>query len=530
MKSTVDIFVASFAYGGNGGVSMQLPILGDWWAKTYHEMMSDDRIGRLKKQTFADTPITMTRNEAVKIAEQEGFDFILMLDSDNHPDLYLGRSVHAKPFWKSSFDFAYERLLAGLPTAIFAPYCGPPPHPVGGGEEVIYAFDWEQYESDDAHSGFHLRMPSRTDAARRVGIHPAGAGPTGVILYSLTAQKLIGHPKYKYEWSDKTESQKDTTEDCYNTREISLAGWLKHKTDVLFCNWDAWAGHHKPKVVGKPVVTTIDSISEHFKQAVKDNVQSGERIMRVDFTKNAEEPARPSRAASNGIAKNGVPMPHRMVAGNAVVSVGHQTAAHELETLTAMTELLAQSRRDKALRVVEVGSWVGESALAIEAGFGRAGGTVFCVDHFQGSPNDHTSEIVDRIEGSLFDHFKRNVGDKLGTSIRVIQDFSVDAAASLPPQEADMIFLDAGHEYEEIKADIEAWLPHVAKDGILCGHDYDILDVETNTSRFPGVKQAVQEVFAGCQVVRPEGTSLWVIKMHEYWSKNTPSLAGSSTP
>lgn len=37
--------------------------------------------------------------------------------------------------------------------------------------------------------------------------------------------------------------------------------------------------------------------------------------------------------------------------------------------------------------------------------------------------------------------------------------------------ELDFIFVDAGHEYEDVKADIQAWYPKIKKGGYMIGHD-----------------------------------------------------------
>jgi hypothetical protein len=114
-----------------------------------------------------------------------------MLDNDNEPDGYWTpdgpNSDDVKPFWETSFDFAYRRLLHGVPTVIVAPYCGPPPHPIArpgwiDGGEVPYLFEWSNNESDNPHAHQKLAMLTRNEAARLSGIHPIAAAPTGVSL------------------------------------------------------------------------------------------------------------------------------------------------------------------------------------------------------------------------------------------------------------------------------------------------------------------------------------------------------------
>ncbi len=71
----------------------------------------------------------------------------------------------------------------------------------------------------------------------------------------------------------------------------------------------------------------------------------------------------------------------------------------------------------------------------------------------------------------------------------------------------DLIFIDAGHDYESVKADIAAWYPHVRHGGILAGHDY-------LHRRFKGVTQAVQEFAAaqGKEIETMPG-KVWVIRV-----------------
>lgn len=49
----------------------------------------------------------------------------------------------------------------------------------------------------------------------------------------------------------------------------------------------------------------------------------------------------------------------------------------------------------------------------------------------------------------------------------------------------DMIYIDGDHDYEPVKKDIEATLPHLAPAGWMAGHDY---------GSCPGVQQAVDEL------------------------------------
>lgn len=294
--ATLNVFFSWYPYGSNGGTSSEVPAIRNWWARTYQKVKSDKRIGAVFSNDLSDTPITMTRNAAVLEARKAGADVLVMCDSDQHPDLLVGEDPSAKPFWDSSFDFLYERKTQGKVTCVGAPYCGPPPI------ENCYCFRWENWETNGAELGARIEAYSRHEAARMAGIHPAAALPTGLIMFDMklfevtdpihefkrlcqiyprdVAEKLT-HSWFYYEWEDIYAAKKGSTEDVTCTRDMGLLAQMKLGYDVLFCNWDAWAGHYKPKCVGKPAVVTSDMVNDKYKTAVLEGRHSQEQIVEV---------------------------------------------------------------------------------------------------------------------------------------------------------------------------------------------------------------------------------------------------------
>lgn len=77
------------------------------------------------------------------------------------------------------------------------------------------------------------------------------------------------------------------------------------------------------------------------------------------------------------------------------------------------------------------------------------------------------------------------------------------AAPLIPDEGLDFVFLDAGHKYGCVRADIRSWWPKVRFGGWFGGHDY--------TPRHPGVVRAVDERF-NRQVSIEADTTWWKIK------------------
>ena len=139
----------------------------------------------------------------------------------------------------------------------------------------------------------------------------------------------------------------------------------------------------------------------------------------------------------------------------------------------------------KCNRICEVGSWMGRSTRAL---VDNTPGTVLAVDTWAGTIDERDHAKVDDPE-QLFQEFQTNMVGVPEGKLSLIRGLSLDAAQICKEQnkQFDMIFIDADHSYESVKADILAWFPLLVDGGILCGHDYMYM--------WPGVVKAINEIF-----------------------------------
>ena len=165
----------------------------------------------------------------------------------------------------------------------------------------------------------------------------------------------------------------------------------------------------------------------------------------------------------------------------------------------------AVSSKDRSipLIVIEVGTWKGLSAITMATILKRLNFIDFkiiCIDTWLGAPEFWTWGIDDPTRGlslnlingypSVFTTFTKNV-KTLGFSNNIIPLplSSIQAVDVLNHYKitADIIYIDAAHEYKAVKEDLAAYWSLVKSGGIMLGDDY--------TNRWPGVIKAVNEFF-----------------------------------
>lgn len=136
---------------------------------------------------------------------------------------------------------------------------------------------------------------------------------------------------------------------------------------------------------------------------------------------------------------------------------------------------------------VEVGVWKGHSISYLANLLRDRNAKIYAVDLFEQSYQLPTYQTEVNVVDKLYEmNLKATNTRHLITDIK---EWSHKAASRFEDHSVDFVFLDADHEYQQVKRDITEWLPKVRVGGIIAGHDYH--------DGGPGVILAVQETF-GC--------------------------------
>eukprot|EP00457_Paulinella_chromatophora_P015256 gb/GEZN01015841.1/.p1 GENE.gb/GEZN01015841.1/~~gb/GEZN01015841.1/.p1 ORF type:complete len:264 (+),score=6.44 gb/GEZN01015841.1/:24-815(+) len=170
--------------------------------------------------------------------------------------------------------------------------------------------------------------------------------------------------------------------------------------------------------------------------------------------------------------------------------------------------------------VIEVGVWKGASAILLATAMKTIskGGTFIAVDTWLGALEFYTEQRKHKdMERDLrfkngwptiYYQFLSNVVQK------GLQDFVIPMPMpsrmahnllQMDNVEADLIHIDAAHEYPDVSEDIALWWSILKRGGILLGDDY--------TSSWPGVIKAADEWAQRMNLtLRTTGAKWWIVK------------------
>jgi hypothetical protein len=130
------------------------------------------------------------------------------------------------------------------------------------------------------------------------------------------------------------------------------------------------------------------------------------------------------------------------------------------------------------LKMLEIGSYQGESAFL----FASLGifTEIHCIDPFEGV--EKSNDVFTENWTNVKNEFKLNT--RYFDNITLHQGFSYNIADRFEDGYFDFIYIDGNHEYEDVKKDIELYLPKTKQ--LIGGHDYQ--------KEWPGVMRAVTEI------------------------------------
>jgi predicted O-methyltransferase YrrM len=142
-------------------------------------------------------------------------------------------------------------------------------------------------------------------------------------------------------------------------------------------------------------------------------------------------------------------------------------------------------------KFIEIGSWKGKSSayLAVEIINSEKNISLDCIDTWKGSSEHVAYENI--TSDNLYELFVKNISSLLSV-INPVRLDSISASKNYEDKTIDFIFIDGSHDYESVKADINAWLPKVKVGGIISGHDY---------GSWKTVTKAVDEFFTDKKVL-----------------------------
>jgi predicted O-methyltransferase YrrM len=136
------------------------------------------------------------------------------------------------------------------------------------------------------------------------------------------------------------------------------------------------------------------------------------------------------------------------------------------EGLIDMINWIDSIRPTKEMRIIEIGSYIGESTMIFADRFKE----VVSVDPYINDYDLADAACSYAPFDKVYEQFVRNTLSI--SNIKSIRETSENAFSILKDQQWDMVYIDGLHTLEGVSYDIEHYKTIIKPGGFVCGHDY----------------------------------------------------------
>jgi predicted O-methyltransferase YrrM len=145
--------------------------------------------------------------------------------------------------------------------------------------------------------------------------------------------------------------------------------------------------------------------------------------------------------------------------------------------------------------IVEIGNYRGRSTVALALGARRgAGARVVSIDPHVEFTGPRGGRFGPEDQAQLYANLTRA---GVGALVHVVGLASLPVAAGWAGPEVGLLFLDGDHRYEAVRADLDAWQPHLAAAAGVVFDDCDYADVARLVAEREGAGLLVARGAAG---------------------------------
>jgi hypothetical protein len=156
----------------------------------------------------------------------------------------------------------------------------------------------------------------------------------------------------------------------------------------------------------------------------------------------------------------------------------------------------------------EIGVWKGDNAVTMLGMIPHL--KLYLIDPWRHLPDYGGKDCPDACNDSdnMLEFMYQMVKTQVAKypNAQILRMLSQEALGYVPDGSLDFVYIDANHQKEHVKTDIEGWHKKVKSHGIIAGHDLDMYH--------PGVVHAVQEITqaAGNIVFHSSDGVWWYVK------------------